>query len=52
MDKIRGVDKVYSSVYFLYILHWSINDMIRYDYSTGDYLTLPATFHEDGTLTA
>ena len=26
--------------------------MIRYDYSTGEYLTLPATFHEDGTLTA
>ena len=26
--------------------------MIRYDYSTGEYLTIPATFREDGTLTA
>lgn len=26
--------------------------MIRYDYSTGEYLTIPATFKEDGTLTA
>ena len=26
--------------------------MIRYDYSTGEYLTLPAKFREDGTLSA
>jgi uncharacterized protein len=26
--------------------------MIRYDYSTGENLTLPAEFHEDGSITA